>query len=109
MTDIPGAIGRTTRVPRGLGHSAEQRESVTYCRVVNPVRVDVARHCRAHQTPRLAVLWTEVPTLEGLYRLGMKGRAIAEYFALAAVSRLVGRERYARWYRRLGDPPTLTL
>src|SRR6266550_1423782 len=81
MTDIPGAIGRTTRVPRGLGHSGEQRESVTYCRVVNAVRVDVARHCRAHQTPRLAVLWTEVPTLEGLYRLGMKGREIADYFA----------------------------
>jgi hypothetical protein len=36
-------------------------ERVSYCRVVNAVRVGVARHCRAHQTTRLAVFWTAVP------------------------------------------------
>jgi hypothetical protein len=35
------------------------------CRVVNAVRPGLARHCRAHPTTRLAVLWTAVPTFKG--------------------------------------------
>ena len=42
---------------KGGAHLAGQPiERVTYCRVVNAVRVGVASHCRAQQTTQLAVL-----------------------------------------------------
>ena len=80
LTVAPAACHRPAGTD-GTGAPTPEREPVSYCRVVNAVRVAVARHCRAHRATRLAVLWTAVPTLEGLGRLGMKERTIAECFA----------------------------
>jgi hypothetical protein len=82
---------RLRREPATRTHLAGQPvERVTYCQVVNTVRVDVARHCRAQHTTRLAPCsGQQSQLLKRVGRHGMKRRAIADCADLGIVPTLL--------------------
>jgi hypothetical protein len=84
-TTSPGTRQRLERNGRWPWHRTPRAkiracaEHGSYCRVVNAVRVGVARHCCPQRTTWLAVLRdSSSQLLKMLGRLGVKGRAIAE-------------------------------
>src|SRR6266498_4163581 len=91
-----GASGPTGETTFSRRSGCLTGEHGSCCRVVNAVRVAVARQCRAQHTTRLAALRTAVPTLEEAGRLGMKRRAIAESGAREGSRYVRGAARYAR-------------